>query len=155
VNTCLWWRGSFDIDPWSVDRWLMESLLLLSSSDAARGAAATWLGGVQCGPARRGDGRGSRAQRFAGATGVADGVARMAYGRGRRPWLLFGVGVAAAVAVVTRVRAPQSARRVRLVGRAVARHCQRCHCQRRRASAAVAAAAVAAAAPVWCSPAPA
>ena len=30
-------------DQWSVDRWLMQSLLVLSSSEAVRGAAAVWL----------------------------------------------------------------------------------------------------------------
>jgi hypothetical protein len=35
------WFGA--ADRWSVDRCLMQSLLVLSSSDAARGAAAAWL----------------------------------------------------------------------------------------------------------------
>jgi hypothetical protein len=30
-------------DQWSVDRQLMQSLLVLSSSEAVRGAAAVWL----------------------------------------------------------------------------------------------------------------
>ncbi len=30
-------------DQWSVDRRLMQSLLVLSSSEAVRGAAAVWL----------------------------------------------------------------------------------------------------------------
>ena len=30
-------------DQWSVDRWLMQSLLVLSSSEVVRGAAGMWL----------------------------------------------------------------------------------------------------------------
>jgi len=30
-------------EPWSIDVCLMQSLLVLSSSEAARGAAAAWL----------------------------------------------------------------------------------------------------------------
>jgi len=32
-----------DANQWSVDRWLMQSVLVLSSSEAVRGAAAVWL----------------------------------------------------------------------------------------------------------------
>jgi len=40
AEAVVWLLGA---DRWSVDRCLMQSLLLLSSSEAARDAAALWL----------------------------------------------------------------------------------------------------------------